>query len=53
MPDLTKRESIFFIAFALGALGVLIMTLVLWAGTQQTCWSKYDSEQAAIEACEQ
>jgi hypothetical protein len=53
MPDLTKKESAYFIAFALAALAVLLGTLWLWAGTQETCWDKYDTEQAAIEACEQ
>lgn len=53
MPDLTKRESAYFIAFALGVLGVIIMTLWLWAGTQpKTCWQSYTTEQQAIEVCE-
>jgi hypothetical protein len=53
MPDLTKKESAYFISFAVAALGVIIMTLWLWAGTQETCWDKYATEQAAIQACEQ
>jgi len=54
MPDLTKRESAYFILFALGALGVLIMTLWLWAGTQtKNCWTQYETEKQAIEMCEQ
>lgn len=53
MPDLTKRESAYFIVTAIAVLGVMIMTLVLWSETQDNCWSKYDTEQAAIEACEQ
>ena len=53
MPELTKKEAAFFILFALGALGVLIMTLVLWAGTQQDCWDRYDTEQTSIQECEQ
>jgi hypothetical protein len=52
MPELTKKEAAFFILFALGALGVLVMTLVLWAGTQQDCWDRYDTEQTAIQECE-
>jgi len=53
MPELTKRESAYFIVSAVAALGVIVMTLVLWAGTQETCWDRYDTEQAAIQACEQ
>ena len=54
MPDLTKKESAYFIGFAVAALGVLIMTLVLWAGTQpRNCWTQYETEEQAIERCEQ
>ena len=53
MTDLTKKESAYFICFAIAALGVIIMTLVLWAGTQETCFDKYNTEDAAIQACEQ
>ena len=54
MTDLTKRESAYFIGFAIAALGILIMTLVLWAGTQpKNCWDRYETEQQAIQACEQ
>jgi hypothetical protein len=53
MPDLTKRESAYFISFAVAALGVLVMTLWLWAGTQDNCFDKYQTEDAAIQACEQ
>lgn len=52
MPDLTKRESAYFISFAVATLTLLIGTLWLWSNTQQTCWDKHDTEQAAIEACE-
>jgi hypothetical protein len=53
MPELTKKEAAFFILFALGALGVLVMTLVLWADTQpKNCWNNHDTEQAAIQECE-
>ena len=53
MTDLTKKESAYFIGFAIAALGLLIMTLVLWSGTQKTCWQEHTTEQAAIQACEQ
>ena len=54
MTDLTKKESAYFIGFAVAALGVLIMTLLLWAGTQtKNCWTQYETEQQAIEICEQ
>jgi len=53
MPDLSKRESAYFVGFALAALAILIMTLVLWSQTQNDCWSRYKTEQAAVEACEQ
>jgi hypothetical protein len=53
MTDLTKKESAYFICFAIAALGVIIMTLWLWAGTQETCFDKYNTEDAAIQACEQ
>jgi hypothetical protein len=53
MPDLTKRESAYFIISSIAALGVVIMTLWLWAGTQENCWDKYQTEDAAIQACEQ
>ncbi len=53
MPELTKRESAYFIGFAVADLGVIVMTLVLWAGTQENCFDKYETEDAAIQACEQ
>ena len=53
MTDLTKKEAAYFISFAVAALGVIIMTLWLWAGTQETCFDKYNTEDAAIQACEQ
>jgi len=53
MPDLSKRESAYFVGFALAALAILITTLVLWSQTQNDCWSRYKTEQAAVEACEQ
>ena len=52
MTDLTKRESAYFIAFAIGALTVLLGTLWLWANQTPTCWELYANEQQAIEACE-
>jgi hypothetical protein len=54
MPDLTKKESAYFIASAIASLGVLIAILWFWADTQpKNCWDKYETEQAAIQACEQ
>ena len=52
MPDLTKKESAYFISFAIAALGIIIMTLILWGQTQESCWHKYKTEQTAIENCE-
>jgi len=53
MPDLTKRESAYFIGTAILTLTILLGTLFLWSQTQESCWSKYETEQAAIQACEQ
>ena len=53
MTDLTKKEAAYFISFVVAALGVIIMTLWLWAGTQESCFDKYNTEDAAIQACEQ
>ena len=53
MTDLSKRESAYFIASAIAGLSVMIGILTFWASTQESCWSKYDTELAAIEACEQ
>jgi hypothetical protein len=53
MPDLNKRESAYFIGTAIIALAILLGTLFLWSKNQDNCWSKYDTEQAAIQACEQ
>jgi hypothetical protein len=52
MPDLTKSESFYFIVSALAALSVLITILAFWSQTQEPCWSKYQTEQTAIENCE-
>ena len=52
MTDLTKRESAYFIAFAIASLTVLIGTLWLWANQQPSCWDLYANEAQAIEACE-
>jgi len=52
MPDLTKRESAYFIGFAIAAMSLLVATMFLWSQTQKTCWSKYSSEQQAIQECE-
>jgi hypothetical protein len=50
--DLTKKESAYFISFAIVALGILIGILAFWGSTQQSCWGKYKTEQIAIENCE-
>jgi hypothetical protein len=52
MPDLTKRESAYFIGTAIIALTILFGSLFLWDKTQHDCWSKYDDEQTAIRMCE-
>ena len=52
MPDLTKKESAYFITTAIIALSVLIGTLWLWANQQPSCWDLYANEAQAIEACE-
>jgi hypothetical protein len=51
MPDLTKKESMYFIITAIIALTVLIGTLVLWSQTQTTCWTG-KTEAQAIRECE-
>ena len=53
MTDLTKRESAYFIAFAIASLTILLGTLWIWANTQPTCWELNATEQQAIENCEQ
>jgi hypothetical protein len=53
MPDLTKKESAYFITFSLVALSVLVATLWFWANQTPTCWDLYANEAQAIEACEQ
>jgi dipeptide/tripeptide permease len=53
MTDLTKRESFYFIVFALAALGVMISILAFWSGTQPKCWDQYSTEEQAIQVCEQ
>jgi hypothetical protein len=52
MPDLTKKETAQFLAFAIAALGLMITILIFWGQTQQNCWDKYKTEQTAIENCE-
>jgi hypothetical protein len=52
MSDLTKRESAYFMGFAIVGLTVLIGSLVFWTQLQNNCWSKYDTEAEAIAACE-
>jgi hypothetical protein len=54
MSDLTKKESAYFIITSIASLGILIAILWFWADTQpKNCWDKYQTEVAAIEACEQ
>jgi hypothetical protein len=53
MTDLTKRESFYFIVSALAALSVLITILAFWSQGQSKCWDKHDTEQTAIQECEQ
>jgi hypothetical protein len=52
MPDLTKKESAYFILFAVAALAILIGILSFWGSTQESCWDKYQTEKTAIENCE-
>lgn len=55
MPDLTKRESCLFIVNMIAALGILFMFLALlswYQERQENCWSKYSTEQEAIQNCE-
>ena len=52
MPDLTKKESMYFITFALAALTLIIVALTLWVQTQPSCWERYKTEQQAIRECE-
>jgi len=53
MPDLTKKESAYFITTAIIALSVLLGTLIFWANQTPSCWELYADEAQAIEACEQ
>jgi formate hydrogenlyase subunit 3/multisubunit Na+/H+ antiporter MnhD subunit len=52
MPQLTKKESVYFIITAIASVALLITTLVLWSQTQETCWSKYQTETTAVRECE-
>jgi hypothetical protein len=52
MPDLTKRESAYFIAFALASFAIMLGIIAWWGTSQPNCWSMYATEKAAIEACE-
>jgi hypothetical protein len=53
MPDLAKRESVYFIAFALTAFAIMLGIIYWWGSSQPNCWERYTTEKAAIEACEQ
>ena len=53
MPDLTKRESTYFIAFGLAGFTIMLGIISWWASTQPTCWQLYSNEQQAIQECEQ
>jgi hypothetical protein len=53
MTDLTKRESVYFMASAVAGLGILIGILAFWGSSQPKCWETYTTEQQAIEMCEQ
>jgi hypothetical protein len=53
MPDLSKRESAYFIAFGLAAITIMLGIIAWWGSTQPTCWEMYATEEQAIEACEQ
>jgi hypothetical protein len=54
MSDLTKKESAYFVITSIASLGILIAILWFWADTQpKNCWDNYQTEVAAIEACEQ
>lgn len=54
MTDLTKKETAYFITFALVALTIMFGGLFLWSKTQvnENCWSKYETEEQAIIKCE-
>ena len=53
MTELTKKETAYFIGFAIAALAILVSTLWFWANQTPTCWELYANEAQAIEACEQ
>jgi hypothetical protein len=53
MSDLTKKESAYFIASAIAGLAILLGILSFWSSTQPKCWEQYETEQTAIQACEQ
>ena len=53
MPDLTKKESAYFMFTAVAALAIMLGILAFWSTTQPNCWTQYETEQQAIEMCEQ
>ena len=53
MTDLTKKESAYFIASAIAGLAIMLGILAFWSTTQPNCWTQYETEQQAIEMCEQ
>jgi hypothetical protein len=52
MTDFTKKESAYFIFFAISALAILLGILSFWSSTQESCWDKNQTEQTAIQNCE-
>lgn len=53
MPDLTKKESAYFMFTAVAALAIMLGILAFWSTTQPNCWTQYETEKQAIEMCEQ
>jgi hypothetical protein len=53
MPDLSKRESAYFMFTAVAALAIMLGILAFASTNEPKCWQQYDTEVQAIEMCEQ
>jgi hypothetical protein len=54
MTHLTKKETVYFITFAIVSMTIMFGGLFFWAQTQvdNNCWNKYATEEQAITNCE-
>jgi hypothetical protein len=53
MPDLSKRESAYFMFTAVAALAIMLGILAFASTNEPKCWDTYTTEAQAIEMCEQ